>query len=126
MRTRRITIAASFVASCLLLAGSASAATSYKTKVTMSASPPYWNGDVKSAGNLLHGVRSCERKRLVKVYKRRDGKDQLIGSDTSNRSGVWVVPDEPTKGIYYAKVSERRPGDKPGCERDQSGIVYAD
>lgn len=114
------------LASCLLVTGSASAATSYKTKITMSDDAPYWNGDVKSAGNLLHGVRSCERKRLVKVYKRRDGKDQLIGTDLSNRSGIWFVPDKPAKGIYYAKVTERRPGDKPGCERDQSSIVYAD
>ena len=50
------------------------------------------------------GSRSCEHKRVVKVFKRRDGKDQLIGKDTSSSSGRWVVPDKPTKGTYYAKL----------------------
>lgn len=126
MRVRRIIISASLVTSCLLLAGSASAAAPYQTKLTLADDAPYWHGDVKSAGNLLHGVRSCERKRLVKVYKRRDGKDQLIGTDLSNRAGRFLIPDEPTKGIYYAKVTERRPGDKPACARDQSGIAFVD
>jgi hypothetical protein len=110
----------------ILIAGSAFAASPYQTKVTVSADAPTWHGDVKSSGGLLHGVRSCERKRLVKVYKRREGKDRLIGTDTSNRAGRWAVADEPTKGIYYAKVTERRPGDKPPCAGDQSGIQVVD
>jgi hypothetical protein len=124
MRIHRFIVAASLSATLLALSASASAASPYQTKITVSPDAPHWHGDVKSAGSPLHGVRSCERKRLVKMYKRRDGKDLLIGTGLSNRAGRWSIPDKPTKGIYYAKVTERRPGDKPGCERDQSGIEY--
>jgi hypothetical protein len=110
----------------MLIVGPASAAAPYQTKVTASGDAPTWHGDVKSSGGLLHGIRSCERKRLVKMYKRRDGKDRLIGTDLSNRAGRWYVPDEPTRGIYYAKVAGRRAKDKPACAPDQSAIVYVD
>ena len=126
MRTSLFGIAASLAIASFLAVGTASAAAPYLTKVTLSRFLPTWHGKVLSSGDLLHGVRSCERKRLVKVYKRREGKDRLIGTDTSNRAGRWAVPDEPTKGIYYAKVTERRPGDKPACAGDQSGIQVVD
>lgn len=122
MRSFQIAVAASLAVACLLLAGPASAAAPYQTKVTIARGGPTWHGDVKSAGSLLHGVRSCERKRLVKMYKRQDGPDLLIGTDLSNRSGRWLIPDEPTKGIYYAKVAGRRAGGKSACAPDQSGI----
>jgi hypothetical protein len=124
VRSQLILIVSSLVVAGILIAGSASAAAPYQTKVTVSGDAPSWHGDVKSSGNSLQGVRSCERKRLVKMYKRRDGKDRLIGTDLSNRAGRWYVPDEPTKGIYYAKVTARRPGDKPACAPDRSGIEY--
>jgi hypothetical protein len=126
LRTSLFGIAASLAIACFLAAGAASAAAPYQTKLTISRFLPTWHGKVLSSGDLLHGVRSCERKRLVKVYKRREGKDRLIGTDTSNRAGRWAVADEPTKGIYYAKVTERRPGDKPPCAGDQSGIQVVD
>jgi hypothetical protein len=126
VRSQLILIVSSLVVAGILIAGSASAAAPYQTKVTVSGDAPSWHGDVKSSGNSLQGVRSCERKRLVKMYKRRDGKDRLIGTDLSNRAGRWYVPDEPTKGIYYAKVTARRPGDKPACAPDRSGLEYVD
>lgn len=126
MRSQLILIVSSLVVAGILIAGSASAAAPYQTKVTVSGDAPSWHGDVKSSGNSLQGVRSCERKRLVKMYKRRDGKDRLIGTDLSNRAGRWYVPDEPTRGIYYAKVAGRRAKDKPACAPDQSAIVYVD
>lgn len=126
MRSRLILIVGSLAVAGILLVGSATAAGPYPTKITVSGDAPTWHGDVKSSGNLLHGVRSCERKRLVKMYKRRDGKDRLIGTDRSNKAGRWYIPDKPTKGIYYAKVTARRGGDKPACAPDQSGIQYVD
>ena len=125
MRSQLILVVGLVIAG-ILIAGSAFAASPYQTKVTVSADAPTWHGDVKSSGGLLHGVRSCERKRLVKMYKRRDGKDRLIGTDLSNRAGRWYIPDEPTKGIYYAKVAGRRAKDKPACAPDRSGIEYVD
>ncbi len=110
----------------VLLAAGATAAAPYQTKLTISDQALFWHGKVLSSGDLLNGVRSCERGRLVKLLKRRDGKDRLTGTDVSNRAGRWVIPDEPTEGIYYAKVTPRRPGAKPACAGDQSGIVFID
>ena len=124
MRGHRVKIVGLCVVACLLVVGTASAAAPYPTKVTISKFLPTWHGKVMSS--KFGGVRSCERKRLVKVYKRREGKDRLVGTDTSNRAGRWAVPDEPTKGIYYARVTERRPGDKPACAGDQTGIQVID
>ena len=126
VRSQLIIVVGSLVVAGMLIVGSASAATQYQTKVTISKRPPTWHGKVRSNGDLLHGVRSCERGRLVKMYKRRDGKDLLIGTDVSNQAGRWVIADEPTKGIYYAKVTGRRPGDKPACAPDKSGVEYVD
>jgi hypothetical protein len=94
------------------------------SKVTLSKERPYWHGSVLST--KFQGIRSCERDRIVKVFKRRDGKDLKIGKDRSNPSGRWVIPDNPTKGIYYARLPERRAGDKPGCTEDQSAIVVVE
>ena len=124
MRDLLTRVAILVVATFVLVAANASAAAPYQTKVTLSSQPPTWHGKVLSHGDLLHGVRSCERRRLVKMFKRRDGKDRLVGTDISNRAGGWLIPDEPTKGIYYAKVTPRRPGDKPACAGDQLPIEF--
>ena len=105
----------------LFAAAAGTSATSYTSKVTLSKEAPFWHGKVLST--KFNGVRSCERDRLVRVFKRRDGKDLKIGRDFSNRSGRWSVPDKPTKGIYYARVIERRGGDKPGCKSDYATVV---
>jgi hypothetical protein len=121
LRISLVGIAASLLIALALAVGPASAAAPYTSKVTLSEHLPNWHGEVLSS--KFGGVRSCERKRLVKVYMRRDGRDLLIGTDLSNRSGRWAVPDKPTKGIYYAKLIERRPGDKPACLGDLGGNV---
>jgi len=105
------------VVALTLAVGTATAATSYTSKITLSEKAPFWHGEIK-----FDGVRSCERDRLVRVFKRRDGKDLKIGTDQSNRSGRWSVPDEPTSGIYYARVIERPAGDKPGCRADYATV----
>jgi hypothetical protein len=107
-------------AAFLLFGGSASAAAPYTSKVTLSKYSPTWHGKVMST--RFGGVRSCERKRTVKVYERRNGKDRLVGTDESSRSGRWVVPDKPTKGTFYAKLTERGPGAKPACRGDVSSF----
>ena len=125
MRTH-IARTAGFIATVAFVfaVGTATAATSYISKVTVSQKPLYWHGKVLSS--KFQGVRSCERDRLVKMFKRREGKDLQIGTDLSNRSGHWVIADKPTKGAYYAKVTARRAGDKPGCDKDQSAAVFVD
>jgi hypothetical protein len=112
------------VAAFIFAVGTATAAPSYTSKVTVSQESPYWHGKVLSS--KFRGIRSCERDRLVKVFKRREGKNLQIGTDLSNRSGRWVIPDNPTQGRYYAKVTARRAGDKPGCDKDQSAAVFVD
>jgi hypothetical protein len=124
LRTSLITIAASFVLACVLAIAPATAAASGVSKVTLSQFSPNWHGLVMS--KRFGGSRSCEQKRLVKVYKQRGGKDQLIGKDTSSKKGRWVVPDKPTKGTYYAKLIARPSAKKPPCLGDQSSYVSID
>jgi len=121
MRASISFIAAALALACILMVGPASAAASGISKVTLSETTPFWRGMVKS--KQFGGTRSCERKRVVKVYKRRDGKDQLIGVDTSSNEGRWIVPDEPTAGSYYAKLMPRPAARKPACRSDLSSNV---
>jgi hypothetical protein len=115
-------VAALVAAGVLALAvATATAATSYTSKVTLSKEAPFWHGEVLST--KFNGVRSCERDRLVRVFRRRAGKDLKIGTDHTSRAGRWSVPDKPTAGVYYARVIERRAGDKPGCDGDYATVV---
>ncbi len=99
----------------------ATATASGVSKVTISKVAPYWHGMVMST--RFGGNRSCEQKRLVKVFKQREGKDLLIGKDTSSKKGHWLVPGEPTKGRYYAILTARPAGKKPACLEDHSSVV---
>ena len=57
----------------------------------------------------FHGVVTaaspCQAGRTVRVkrFKRR-APDKLIGSDTTDANGIWDVPSNKTRGIYYAKA----------------------
>ncbi len=124
LRTHLTVIASAALLACILAVAPASAAASGVSKVTLSQYSPNWHGLVMS--KRFGGTRSCERKRLVKVFKREGGKDQLIGKDTSNSAGRWVVPDKPTKGAYYAKLIARPAGKKPACLGDESSTVAVD
>ena len=87
--------------------GTATAANSNLSKVKLAETSPYWHGNVYSV--KFGGVRSCERDRTVRVFKRRDGKDLKIGSDVSSKSGRWSVPDKPTPGIPSRASSNAPP-----------------
>ncbi len=118
MRAPLTALAGSLLLACVIAVAPASAATPQVSKVTLSKFQPYWHGAVLSA--TFGGARSCEKKRTVKVYKRRDGKDQLVGTDLSSRSGRWSIPREPSPGTYYAKVAPRRDDKGPACLGDFS------
>ncbi|MFN8112499.1 MAG: hypothetical protein U0R51_04795 [Solirubrobacterales bacterium] len=119
MRKTLIAIAASLALASAVAPATATA--SGVSKVTISKVAPYWHGMVMST--RFGGTRSCEQKRLVKVFKQRDGKDLLIGKDTSSKKGHWLVPGEATKGSYYAILPARPAGKKPACLEDHSSVV---
>jgi hypothetical protein len=50
----------------------------------------------------------CRRGRLVKVKKRRPGRDRTIGQDRTNRRGRYVVRRPGANGRFYAKVVKKR------------------
>ena len=67
---------------------------------------------------------------MVTVYRKRDGADQLIGSDRSADSGAWSVSrstSEVTDGDYYAQVKKRDigpAGHKHVCRGARSATIF--
>src|SRR5215210_2703837 len=62
-----------------------------------------FTGHVKSQGK-------CERKRLVRVYEKSPGKDELVGQDTTDSGGKYSVnPGGSINGgtPHYAKAVEK-------------------
>jgi hypothetical protein len=53
---------------------------------------------------------SCEAGRTVTVIRRQPGADLVVGSDTTDAQGNWLVPAPGAQGNYYAVVDERSEG----------------
>ncbi|HEU4393005.1 MAG TPA: hypothetical protein VFR04_05135 [Solirubrobacterales bacterium] len=85
----------------LLPATTASAAT--PTKVVVSLKFPAFHGKLTSSRQ------SCLGSRKVKMYRERNGKKKLLGSDTSEDNGKWAIPvgKNLTSGAYFATVAKR-------------------
>jgi hypothetical protein len=92
------------------------------TNLTINESGGNFFGQAKSS------KRSCENGRTVKLYLKRPGTDEKVGSDKTgpgkgDSEGVWVI--SPSKiavgGKYYAKVKAK--GD---CEGDKSKAIVPD
>jgi hypothetical protein len=69
------------------------------SKITMPPNSPAFHGRVKSAND------DCVKHRKVKLFKKRNGQDKLLGKDKTNHNGRWQIRVEPLKsGAYYAKA----------------------
>jgi hypothetical protein len=70
-----------------------------KSRISMPDNSPAFHGRVKSAND------DCVRHRKVKLFKKRNGQDKVLGKDKTNHDGKWKVKVDPLKsGAYYAKV----------------------
>jgi hypothetical protein len=62
-------------------------------------------GDRRFAGRLTPSG-GCARQQKVVVRRQRNGSDQRIGSDRTDSSGQYSIPDaDPAHGAYYAQVT---------------------
>jgi len=107
-----------------VLAASALAASShtYPTHLRLSARAPAFHGKVESSSP------ACIAHRGVKMLKKTNGHDKLLGVDRSDSDGEWQIPHPNiSSGIFYARVlpggSDRR---NIICEPDHSRPVVVD
>jgi hypothetical protein len=92
-----------------------------KSTVSIFYGSPF-HGKVKST------VKKCFRKRLVKVLKKRDGKDKLIDKDLTSRRGKYSVRGgQGRTGKYYSKATKKsftkQNGTTVVCRRSLSSVL---
>jgi hypothetical protein len=93
---------------------------SFDSSVSINHDRPNFKGRVSSERER------CERDREVSVFKARKGPDRLIGTDTTNDNGRYVVPKPGARGRFYAKVAREvfgGYGHRHVCEADTSGTI---
>ena len=93
---------------------------SFNSSVSISYEPPNFEGQVSSERDR------CERGRSVSVFKKRDGADRLIGTDTTNDSGFYSVNKPGARGRFYAVVAREvfgGYGHRHVCEADTSNTI---
>lgn len=88
----------------LMAVGPANAAkvTTVKSTVTITSG----NGD-EFTGKVSSAKKQCRDDRKVTLYMKPygGGADVTVGSDRTNRSGVWTLEGSFVAGIYYARVT---------------------
>jgi hypothetical protein len=86
-RIRHALIAMLVVAAAVaLLPAAASSAGKNSTKIVVSLKFPAFHGKLTSPRNACLGSRN------LKMYRERNGKKKLLGSDTSEDNGKWAIP----------------------------------
>ena len=95
-------VAAVVICMGLVLAGVASAGEPpVPTEVTIKEQNGDFHGKVKSPD----GGQQCIEDRKVTVYKKKDGPDKKINSDTADTAGNWDTGNTHVgQGKYYAKA----------------------
>jgi hypothetical protein len=103
------------LAAALLPAVPAAGAKSYSTKVVVSLKFPAFHGKLKSSRS------ACASDRTVKLFRKKTGPDQLLGTDGSNAAGKWSIPlgkRLKSGASYYAKAPA-----KGNCKAAKSKVL---
>ena len=120
---KKILLAACALALAMFTASAiAAGAHTYSTHLRLSAKAPAFHGNVKSSAEV------CRQHRLVRMFKKKDGKDKLLGTDRSEDNGDWKVSHPNLKsGIYYARVTKGGSASLGiSCLKDKSRPVVVD
>jgi hypothetical protein len=116
---RALLIALAVVAAGALLAlpASASSAGRNSTKIVVSLKFPAFHGKLTSSR------KGCLGSRRLKMFRQRNGKTRMLGTDTSEKNGRWAIPvgKRLTSGTYFATVAKRGP-----CKAAKSRLVPID
>jgi hypothetical protein len=97
-----------------LLPAVSTAGSSYSTKIVVSLRVPAFHGTLKS------GKRACARRRTVKLFREKPGRDKLLGTDRSSPKARWSIPigRRLTSGSYYATAPA-----KGSCKPAKSKVL---
>ena len=96
----------------LLPTGSAAGA-SYSTKVIVSLKTPAFHGKLKSRRS------ACATNRTVKLFRKKPGRDKLLGTDKSDAKAKWSIRIRLKSGAsYYAKAPA-----KGNCKAAKSKVL---
>ena len=113
----------SSAAALVSMEASARAQSPANSSVTMR----YDVGDAELEGGVASSVRRCAVGREVDIYKRRDGRDRLIGTDWTNTQQAWSLRRRRAHGAFYAVVSatevQTADGATVDCGEDRSPTV---
>lgn len=87
----------------LYLPASGAAAGGTPTKIIVSLKYPAFHGKLTSPRH------ACLGSRTVKMFRKRNGKTKLLGTDKSKNNGKWSIPvgNKLTSGEYFATVAKR-------------------
>lgn len=123
---RKFVVAAAIAVpvACLApLAASGAPSTTYDTKVRISGEEPAFHGRVQST------FEPCEKRR-VRLVKKSDEGNKVIGEDRTDGKGQWKVDvSELTvkSGTYYAWAGRKKVGRKIYvCKPDRSRAIVID
>lgn len=97
---RALLIAVAILAIGIVPLSASAKGTTYETTVTIKGPDGDFSGRVKSFNP------QCETQRTVKVFKKREGKDKKIGTDTTPvANNSWSTGNSGyKKGKFYAKA----------------------
>lgn len=77
-------------------------------------------------GQISSKKKKCVNKRLVKVFRKRPGRDRLIGRDRASSTGQWIVERRRMpRGRYYVKVPRIKfgAGRRNVCRAYKSSLI---
>jgi hypothetical protein len=113
-----------------LAATAASGPAKFDSKVTVSDFV-----ENRAAGNAVSGVflgkvtssnDNCATDRKVKLYRKRAGKDKLLGDEFSDpTTGDWMIGGKDKAGTYYARVAKVEiPAGICRADRSKRFVIY--
>ncbi len=89
-------------------------------EITIQDSAPIFHGKVSSSRD------ECSAKRVVYLFRVKNGPDKLLGTDETNGQGQWkILQDQFTlkPGVYYAKAPKLNLESGATCLPDKSDNV---
>jgi hypothetical protein len=92
------------------VAALALAAIAYATTYPTSSSFGFAQNPDEALGqiNFNSGPQACRQGRKVKLFLKRHGSDNLVGSDRSDSAGQWAIERNLRDGKkYYAKITRK-------------------
>jgi hypothetical protein len=120
--TRKALAVVLCLASFAAMSAVATARLTFDSTIKVYDSPPPFHGRVNSEDGSF-----CVENRKVKLFKRRDGDDRLLGRDHTNTEGRWKIHFPPPSGVYYARVKELSSASLDvTCRRDKSNLIVID